>query len=206
MEQTNYTIQELLEICSDFVQNGADAEKMERVEEMKKNFVIRTYIPSDEKTFILRSILAHLKEQELIPQHMAIRAHMVLVFEGLLSYVVNIDKTGVTAYEEPILLDMLYLSGVADYIIDYVGKDWVLLNDLFKDTISFENVAALLKETEMASPEAVENLAKQISWFKGDEAKEVLAKLGDLLSYNDPSMKLFKETAEELGEELITKQ
>ena len=142
------TFQEVLDICNAFIEDSENKEKVEAYNNMLNSLTIRSYLPMQEKVIALvRTVIDSDKDIDVPESMFTAGIEISCLFNGLLSYT-NIDKPtniDVKNYEN---YDTIYQSGLADYILDFCGKDYERLVRMLERTMSFENLTDLIKSIQ----------------------------------------------------------
>ena len=138
-------LQEILDICDQFTKHPEDETAVKAYNDMLRNLVIRAYLPMQEKVVALvRMVMDSDKDIDVPEAFFTAGLEIACCFDGLLSYV-NIEpevNPDIKSYEN---YDLIYQSGLADYILEYCGKDYERLVRMMERTLSYENLTDLVQ-------------------------------------------------------------
>lgn len=86
-------IERVVEVCSKFLENPTDKKNLDEFSNLKKDLVIKSYIPIEEKVTTLFKMSLDADKPVNIPASIfTVGAEVVSLFDGLLSYTnINID-------------------------------------------------------------------------------------------------------------------
>ena len=211
-ENKTYQIYEILSAAAEWLNDPESEEKNKAFEDIKTALVIRDYMPLEQKEIIMRKALIDMRsDEEVMPYTASILYEIALVFDCLLAYVVNLDPNIDNVYKDASFYDLLYMSGVIDYILSFCGKDYEFLRKMADRMISFDNLKELSKNIEIASPEYINALTEEFKRFRTDTNPEMLKHLGEIMAGNDPLLNNIKknvenvafEAAQKIGEEPV---
>lgn len=209
-ENKTYQIYEVLAAAAEWLNDPESEEKNKVLEDIKTALVIRDYMPLEQKEIVMRKALIDMRsDEEVMPYTASILYEIALVFDCLLAYVVNLDPNIDNVYKDASFYDLLYMSGVIDYILSFCGKDYEFLRKMADRMISFDNLKELSKNIEIASPEYINALTEEFKRFRTDTNPEMLKHLGEIMAGNDPLLNNIKknvenvafEAAQQIGEE-----
>lgn len=201
-EQTNeqrekkYEIYEVLAAAAMWADDPTNEEKIEALEEIKRGFVIRNYMPLAQKELCLRKALIDMRTEEDGPYSWSVLYEIALLFDGLLAYVVNLNPEMDKLYKNRDFYDLLWVSGVVEYILQFCKEDYDKFVRMADRMISFDNIKELVKNIELTSPEQVERLTKEFERFITESSTEKLAHLGKIAAANDPLLMQVKQNIE----------
>ena len=114
-------------------------------------------------------------------------------FDGLLSYV-NIDpevNLEIKNYEN---YDLIYQSGLADYILEYCGKDYERLVRMMERTLSYQNLTELIQSIREINVGGLSEAAEKIREIKDEIDPEVIKNIADIARMNDLALNDLKDT------------
>ena len=103
------------------------------------------------------------------------------------------------------LVDLLYNSGLVDYILGFCQKDVDRLQHMADRMISFDNLKDLMENIQVTSPEQIDRLTDEFKQFKTETNPEFIKHLGDIIALNDPLLNGVKENIENAAYEAVTK-
>ena len=199
-ENKIYQIYEILAAAAEWLNDPENEEKSNAFEDIKTALVIRDYMPLEQKEIIMRKALIDMRsEEEVMPYTASILYEIALVFDCLLAYVVNLDPNIDNVYKDASFYDILYMSGVIDYILSFCGRDYEFLRKMADRMISFDNLKELSKNIEVTSPEYINALTEEFKHFRTDTSPEVLKHLGEIMAGNDPLLNNIKKNVEDVA-------
>lgn len=191
MEKIDF--QKVIKICNDFISNP-NVENMKALEELKKQLVVRTYLPMQEKVVALYKVTIDAdKSLELASSVFTAGLELALLFDGLLAYTnieTNIIPKEWKIYES---YDAIYQSGLADYILQYCERDYNRLVRLMERTISYENVKELMDTMGQIQLEVMQETLNEFKKFRESATPEMLHDMADIMKFNDPNLYKIKE-------------
>lgn len=199
-ENKTYQIYEILSAAAEWLNDPESEEKNKVFEDIKTALVIRDYMPLEQKEIVMRKALIDMRsDEEVMPYTASILYEIALVFDCLLAYVVNLDPNIDNVYKDASFYDLLYMSGVIDYILSFCGKDYEFLRKMADRMISFDNLKELSKNIEIASPEYINALTEEFKRFRTDTNPEMLKHLGEIMAGNDPLLNNIKKNVENVA-------
>ena len=205
-ENKTYQIYEILSAAAEWLNDPESEEKNKAFEDIKTALVIRDYMPLEQKEIIMRKALIDMRsDEEVMPYTASILYEIALVFDCLLAYVVNLDPNIDNVYKDASFYDLLYMSGVIDYILSFCGKDYEFLRKMADRMISFDNLKELSKNIEITSPEYINALTEEFKRFRTDTNPEMLKHLGEIMAGNDPLLNNIKKNVEDVAFEAAQK-
>lgn len=187
-------LKEILNICDAFVKNPEDEATVKAYNNMLKGLVIRAYLPMQEKVIALvRMIMDSDKDIDVPETFFTAGLEIACCFDGLLSYV-NIDpevNLEIKNYEN---YDLIYQSGLADYILEYCGKDYERLVRMMERTLSYQNLTELIQSIREINVGGLSEAAEKIREIKDEIDPEVIKNIADIARMNDPALNDLKDT------------
>lgn len=191
MKKINFV--EFIKVCEEFISNPSDSAKGEAYNEMLSDIVVRSYLPMDEKVLALyKAAIDSNKSTDLPAAAFTGGLELALLFDGLLTYT-NVDNDISAQCKTYEVYDIIYRSGVADYILQFCKTDYERLVRMMERTISYENLLELIQM--MQKLDTLE-LKESIAEFKEIQSKidpDVLKNLTLIMQYNDPMLYQLKE-------------
>lgn len=185
-------LEEVLKICDSFIKNPDDKDVVSAYNDMISQLVIRDYLPIQEKVIsLVRLILDSDKDIDVPATFFTAGLELACCFDGLLSYT-NIEQTfdiSVKNYEN---YDIIYQSGLADYILRYCGKDYDRLVRMMERTLSYENLTELIKSIHSIDTGNLKEVTDEIRKIEKDADPEVIKNLADIMRLNDPNLNNLK--------------
>lgn len=187
-------LQEILDICDQFTKHPEDETAVKTYNDMLQNLVIRAYLPMQEKVVALvRMVMDSDKDIDVPEAFFTAGLEIACCFDGLLSYV-NIEpevNPDIKSYEN---YDLIYQSGLADYILEYCGKDYERLVRMMERTLSYENLTDLVQSMREMDTGSLRELVNTLRNMKDEIDPEVIKNIADIARMNDPALNDLKDT------------
>ena len=187
-------LKEILNICDAFVKNPEDEATVKAYNDMLKGLIIRAYLPMQEKVIALvRMIMDSDKDIDVPETFFTAGLEIACCFDGLLSYV-NIDpevNLEIKNYEN---YDLIYQSGLADYILEYCGKDYDRLVRMMERTLSYQNLMELVQSIKEVDVGSLSEVTEKIRGMKDEIDPEVIKNIADIARMNNPALNNLKDT------------
>lgn len=187
-------LQEILDICDLFTKHPEDEAAVKAYNDMLQNLVIRAYLPMQEKVVALvRMVMDSDKDIDVPEAFFTAGLEIACCFDGLLSYV-NIEpevNPDIKSYEN---YDLIYQSGLADYILEYCGKDYERLVRMMERTLSYENLTDLVQSMREMDTGSLRELVNTLRNMKDEIDPEVIKNIADIARMNDPALNDLKDT------------
>ncbi len=189
-------LQEILDVCDAFVKNPEDEATVKTYNDMLQGLVIRAYLPMQEKVVALvRMIIDSDKDIDVPETFFTAGLEIACCFDGLLSYVniepeVNIEIKNYENY------DLIYQSGLADYILEYCGKDYDRLIRMMERTLSYQNLLELVQSMREIDTGSLREMTSTIRGMKDEIDPEVIKNLADIMRLNDPALNELKDSVD----------
>lgn len=187
-------LQEILNICDAFIKNSEDEATVKVYNDMLQKLVVRAYLPMQEKVIALvRMIMDSDKDIDVPETFFTAGLEIACCFDGLLSYV-NIDpevNLEIKNYEN---YDLIYQSGLADYILEYCGKDYERLVRMMERTLSYQNLTELIQSIREINVGGLSEATEKIRNLKDEIDPEVIKNIADIARMNDPALNNLKDT------------
>ena len=187
-------LQEILDICDQFTKHPEDETAVKAYNDMLRNLVIRAYLPMQEKVVALvRMVMDSDKDIDVPEAFFTAGLEIACCFDGLLSYV-NIEpevNPDIKSYEN---YDLIYQSGLADYILEYCGKDYERLVRMMERTLSYENLTDLVQSMREMDTGSLRELVNTLRNIKDEIDPEVIKNIADIARMNDPALNDLKDT------------
>ncbi len=187
-------LQEILNICDAFIKNSEDEATIKAYNDMLQKLVVRAYLPMQEKVIALvRMIMDSDKDIDVPETFFTAGLEIACCFDGLLSYV-NIDpevNLEIKNYEN---YDLIYQSGLADYILEYCGKDYERLVRMMERTLSYQNLTELIQSIREINVGGLSEATEKIRNLKDEIDPEVIKNIADIARMNDPALNNLKDT------------
>lgn len=187
-------LQEILDICDQFTKHPEDETAVKAYNDMLQNLVIRAYLPMQEKVVALvRMVMDSDKDIDVPEAFFTAGLEIACCFDGLLSYV-NIEpevNPDIKSYEN---YDLIYQSGLVDYILEYCGKDYERLVRMMERTLSYENLTDLVQSMREMDTGSLRELVNNLRNMKDEIDPEVIKNIADIARMNDPALNDLKDT------------
>lgn len=187
-------LQEILDICDQFTKHPEGETAVKTYNDMLQNLVIRAYLPMQEKVVALvRMVMDSDKDIDVPEAFFTAGLEIACCFDGLLSYV-NIEpevNPDIKSYEN---YDLIYQSGLADYILEYCGKDYERLVRMMERTLSYENLTDLVQSMREMDTGSLRELVNTLRNMKDEIDPEVIKNIADIARMNDPALNDLKDT------------
>ena len=187
-------LQEILDICDQFTKHPEDETAVKAYNDMLQHLVIRAYLPMQEKVVALvRMVMDSDKDIDVPEAFFTAGLEIACCFDGLLSYV-NIEpevNPDIKSYEN---YDLIYQSGLADYILEYCGKDYERLVRMMERTLSYENLTDLVQSMREMDTGSLRELVNNLRNMKDEIDPEVIKNIADIARMNDPALNDLKDT------------
>lgn len=200
MEETTYKIYEIHEVlaaAAEWAQNPENADAAEVLENIKNSLVIKDYMPLKQKELCLNKMLMDIYVEKDSVDSFSIGTEISMLFDCLLGYVVNLNQDIDTLFKDTEFYDLLYISGIVDYILGFCQTDYNRLEKMVEKMISYDNLKDLMETIDMASPDTVKELTEEFKRFRTDTKPDMLKHLGDIMAANDPLLTRTKKTMED---------
>lgn len=204
-EMKVYKIYEILAAAAEWAENPEKEEAIEALENIKNSLIVKDYMPIKQKGMCLNKMLIDIYVDKDTSDSAAVGEEIAMLFDCLLAYVVNLDYDIDTLFKDAEYYDLLYISGIVDYILGFCQKDYNKLERMVDKMISYDNLLELMSQMDMATPENVEELTKEFKRFRTETNPEILKNLGDIMVNNDPLLARTKKTIEDSAFNAIKK-
>lgn len=197
--------EEVISACSKFIESSG---KEKSLMDLESRLVIRSYLEMSEKAVcITRSFIDADKDVSIPSVFVAIGFDLAYLFDCLLAYT-NIDVDamvdGDKIYEN---YDLIYQSGLADYIIGYCEKDYNRLVRMVERSLSIEHISSLLSSLENIDGEAIDDLTRSIVDLKTNGDKEMIHDMATIAKASDPEFAGLKEkVSDEVLDKIFSKE
>ena len=187
-------LQEILDVCDAFIKNPEDEATVKAYNDMLQGLVIRAYLPMQDKVVALvRMIIDSDKDIDVPETFFTAGLEIACCFDGLLSYVniepeVNIEIKNYENY------DLIYQSGLADYILEFCGKDYDRLVRMMERTLSYQNLMELVQSIREVDVGGLSEVTEKIRGMKDEIDPEVIKNIADIARMNDPALNNLRDT------------
>ena len=179
-------IEEVIQILQDFLSDPQNNQS--KYDKLKSALVIQKYLPLNVKVVIVYlSLLENDFGVDFNPVMFVARIDISLIFNGLLSYT-NIEKGESKEYKTYENYDLLYQTGLVDYILTYCKEDFERLYKMTQEAISFSNIEKLTEALSMLDTEKVDKLTEEFKKFRTELDPQIIENISDIVRYNDPTL------------------
>lgn len=175
-------------------------EGVKQIEEIKKRFIISTYLPLEVKQELIVKAIKNTINQTNNVYIDAIASEIACEIDLLLAYA-NIDDDIMPDLRMDLVVDLFEMSGLPDYIREYAGKDYERLIKMYDRAMSLSNLKQIIDTLETITPEYVIESARQIKDFREAATPEVLDKIEKILSKDDTVNTILKKSIENIAAE-----
>lgn len=196
MEKIN--LKDVIDVCSKFIEsNGKNTELID----LESKLIIKNYLPMDEKAVCITKAFLDADKDYSIPSiFIAIGFDIAILFDCLLSYV-NIDIEKITDEEKTYEnYDLIYQSGLGDYILNYCKQDYERLVKMVDKALSIEHVSALLNSLDSVDSDSIESMTNAIVGLKNNADKEMIHDMATIAKFSDPE---FEDLKDKITEEVL---
>ena len=185
---------DVFKVCQNFV-NNPSKENTDKLDELKKQLIIKAYLPMQDKVVTLYRIAMDAdKSTDLAAAVFSGGLEMAFIFTGLPSYT-NIDVLTIPKemkiYES---YDALIQSGLVDYILQYCERDYNRLVKMMERTMSYEHLLELTDTMSRIQPEPIRESLEEFKKFRESATPEMLHDMADIVRFNDPNLYKVKES------------
>lgn len=198
MEKISF--KKVIDTCSKFIEShGQDKEMVE----LQSKLIIKNYLDMDEKVLALtRAFLDADKDVSIPSVFISVAFDLAILFDCLFSYTnINIEEIQDSdkIYEN---YDLIYKSGLADYIIEYCEKDYERLVKMAERSLSIEHVSQMLIGLENVDGDSIDEMTRAIIDLKNSSDKEMIHDIATIARAYDPNMEVVKD---KLNDEVLDK-
>ena len=191
-EQEKIKLTELLEACLDFKKEPTPKNEL-AIKTIVNRFVIKEYLPMNEKFVQIALILNTVTSDELDPLEAETWLSIGKIVYGILAYVDNLENDLNRLSLSGAIVDLLYEMGVIDGVLSHCEKDYLRMEKMLEETINFTNIFRIVETTSMLDSASIDNFVKEIHSFKNDLTPETLEKLKSIVNASDPAFQSLKE-------------
>ena len=177
---------DVLTVCSNFLSNPEIKENQEKLEDLKQNLIIKKILPLHQKEIVVMKTIFDVNTIDEDSSSAALALEVSLLFNALLSYT-NITNNAQIAYiSNQAYYDILIMSGLVDYVMEFCGEDYKRVEKLVDRMISFENIKSLVNLLSKMDTASLEGLTDEFKKFTLETNPESLRYLADIMRHNDP--------------------
>ena len=192
-EQEKIKLTELLEACLDFKRDPT-TENDVAIKAIVNRFVIKEYIPMNEKIVQIELIMGSVNSENLDPLEAETWVTIGKVVYGILAYVDNLENNLDKLSLSGAVVDLLYEMGVIEEVLSHCEKDYRRMEKMLDETMNFSNIFRIVETTSVFNSESIDNFIKEIHSFKTDLTPEMLANLKSIANGTHPAFTALKET------------
>ncbi len=178
---------------TEFMVEPDKKENVEKIEQYKKDLVIRPFLFSEQKDYVVDKTLYDITVEEGDAVSFSGGLEISLTFNALLAYVVNIDYDIPDIYKMPAFYDVLWGSGIGDYILQFCEKDYERVRRRVEQAFSYYNLKELLDIVSRMDTTSVSGLTEAFKNFTTAGSTEFIKTLADFEAYKDPRLVQIKE-------------
>lgn len=183
---------DVLTICSNFL---IDPENKENdFIKLKEQIEIKPFLYLYQKEAIIEKVLKDIKARSKVDEFTS-NVELCLTFDALLAYT-NIECDIVENAKDANFYDLIWGSGLGDYILQYCEKDYLRLEKMVYHMLSYENLFTLIEQLDHIDSKSIEDLTNEFKLFRVETRPESLKVLGDIAAKDDPFLYNIKETIE----------
>ena len=181
-------LQEVLKVCEEFINHPENEEEVTAYNDMLQHLTIRSYLSIQEKVVALvRMVIDSDKNIDVPEAFFTAGVELACCFDGLLAYT-NIEQEiniEIKNYEN---YDLIYQSGLADYILGFCEKDYDRLVRMMERTLSYQNLAELLESMKAMDTGVLRETTNEIKKAIKEADPEMIKDMADLMRLNDPTL------------------
>lgn len=198
-DKENIKINEILEICANYINNTQNEEYVNEYKDMINSLVIRSYIPIAQKEILLRKALIDVKTVDTESYHFTTALEIAKTFDILLGYIVNLDQDINALWKDYDFYDILQLADIPGKILDFAAEDYYKCEQMLSDCLHFDNIKELLQSVNLASADEIQQLTKAFENFTLNTNPDILKQYNDILATEDPLLHVVKNSVEEVA-------
>lgn len=186
-------LKDILGICRKFIEHSEDEKNIKEYNDLLNSLVIKSYMPMQEKVVALvRIIIDNDREIDVESSFFTAGFELACCFDGLLAYT-NIEPEVDLESKNYENYDIIYQSGLADYILQYCEKDYNRLVRMMERTLSFENLTELTNSLASMDSGVLREVVNALKEVKNDINPETIKNIADIMRLNDPLLTHVKE-------------
>ena len=184
---------EFIEACTGFINNPEDEEAVKKYNEMQNKLVVKSYLPIGDKTLVLyRMVIDSDKSINLPASVFTTGLELAALFNGLLAYT-NVDNNVPLQYKIYETYDVIYQSGMADYILSFCQNDYNRLMKMMERTLEYSNLIEFVNTVKNMDTKEIQKLIAEVKTLQQTIDPDTLKNLSTIIQYNDPLMHQLKE-------------
>ena len=192
----NLKITDVLDVCADYLDDPTKQENIDNFENMKQKLVVRKMLPLLFKEDVLTKVLASIESygDELYGYCSALE--LSLTFNALMAYT-NIDLMIDSALKDYGYYDLIWMSGLADYILEFCKDDYNHLKEMVYQMLNFSNLKELFSALNGVDTEALDRLTKEVNETRTHIDPSIIANLAKVVDFVDPMTATVKNSIQE---------
>lgn len=176
----------VLAACNEFLLDPMSESAQNEINEIQSNLLIRPHLPLSQRQNVLLRVLMDIRvNEEATLVDIANALELSLTFNGLLAYT-NINPDVVDNYKNEIMYDLLWMSGMCDFILDKCHNDFERMEKQVYSMISFDNLRLLLENLNQLDIGNIEELTREFKEFTFKANPETIKNLAEIAQFNDP--------------------
>lgn len=187
-------LKDIIRICKDFIEDSENEKTVKEYNDLLNSIIVKSYMPMQEKVVALvRMLMDNEREIDVESSFFTAGLELACCFDGLLAYT-NIDPEvdiSIKNYEN---YDIIYQSGLADYILQYCEKDYERLVKMMERTLSFENLREMINSLSSMDSGMLREVVNALKGVKKDLDSETIKNIADIMRLDDPLLTQIKET------------
>lgn len=187
-------LKDIIRICKDFIEDSENEKTVKEYNDLLNSIIVKSYMPIQEKVVALvRMLMDNEREIDVESSFFTAGLELACCFDGLLAYT-NIDPEvdiSIKNYEN---YDIIYQSGLADYILQYCEKDYERLVKMMERTLSFENLREMINSLSSMDSGMLREVVNALKGVKKDLDSETIKNIADIMRLDDPLLTQIKET------------
>lgn len=187
-------LKDIIRICKDFIEDSENEKTVKEYNDLLNSIIVKSYMPMQEKVVALvRMLMDNEREIDVESSFFTAGLELACCFDGLLAYT-NIDPEvdiSIKNYEN---YDIIYQSGLADYILQYCEKDYERLVKMMERTLSFESLREMINSLSSMDSGMLREVVNALKGVKKDLDSETIKNIADIMRLDDPLLTQIKET------------
>lgn len=186
--------EEVLEAANKFLLDPENEEKLIVYNSIKEKLIIKKHLSlAQRENIILRSLIdIRSSDEEMNLGQISNAFEISLTFNALLSYT-NIEPDFSPVYKNDIVYDILWESGLMEYILEFCEKDYDRVEKQFYQIISYQNLINLIENMDSLKLENIEELTNSFKNFSLKLDPAVVKNLAEIAKFNDPFVQNLKD-------------
>lgn len=187
-------LKDIIRICKEFIEDSENEKIVKEYNDLLNSIIVKSYMPMQEKVVALvRMLMDNEREIDVESSFFTAGLELACCFDGLLAYT-NIDPEVDIAIKNYENYDIIYQSGLADYILQYCEKDYERLVKMMERTLSFENLREMINSLSSMDSGMLREVVNALKGVKKDLDSETIKNIADIMRLDDPLLTQIKET------------